>query len=134
MDRVALQQAMLKIMRARTMSGLEDSAQAGLETQYELAMTRMRSLGVERRQESGLDREGQPAPPRVPSFSPQEIDLMDSGDARKALSDIAGARRNPDLTPEQKRELQALFLAVYQQLKDVRASQAQQGGGVTADQ
>ena len=134
MDRVGLQQAMLRIMRARTMTDIEDAARSGLDTQYELAMTRMRSLGAERRQESGLDREGQPAPPRIPSFSPQEIDLMDSGDAREALSDIAGARRNPDLSPEQKRELQALFLAVYQQLKDVRASQARQGGGITEDE
>ena len=125
MDRVGLQKAMLQIMRARTMSEVEDATHQNLDTQYELAMARMRTLGLQRSDRADMDRQGQPDPPPIPSFSPQEIDLMDSGDARKALMDIAGSRRNPDLSPEQKKELQDMFAAVYQQLREIRESQDQ---------
>ena len=125
MDRVRLQQAMLQIMRARTMSEVDDASHEGLDTQYELAMSRMRTLGAERSARPGTNRQGQPDPPPLPSLTPEEISLLDSGDARKALMEIAGARRNPDLSPEQSKELQEMFAAVYQQLRDIRESQKQ---------
>ena len=125
MDRVRLQQAMLQIMRARTMSEVDDASHEGLDTQYELAMSRMRTLGAERSARPGTNRQGQPDPPPLPALTPEEISLLDSGDARKALMEIAGARRNPDLSPEQSKELQEMFAAVYQQLRDIRESQKQ---------
>ncbi|MAJ46895.1 MAG: hypothetical protein CBC35_06440 [Planctomycetes bacterium TMED75] len=135
MDRVQLQRAMLNIMRARTMPEVEDATRMQLDMQYQAAMDRMRGLGSEQAGERGLDSQGQPKPPPMPAFTPEEIDLMDSADARKALMDIAGARRNPDLSVEQKKGLQSLFAAVYQQLRTMRESQPKAGetGGTSQD-
>ena len=127
MDRVQLQRTMLEIMRARTMPEVEDATRMNLDMQYQMTMDRMRGLGREQAAGRGLDSQGQPNPPPLPAFTPQEIDLMDSGTARQALMDIAGARRNPDLSVEQKKELQSLFAAVYQQLRSLRESQRQAG-------
>ena len=127
MDRLQLQRAMLEIMRARTMPEVEEASRTRLDLQYQVAMDRMRGLGNEPASGGGLDGQGQPKPPPMPAFTPEEIDLMDSGDARKALMDIAGARRNPDLSVDQKKKLQSLFATVYQQLRDIREAQRQAG-------
>lgn len=127
MDRVQLQRAMLEIMRARTMPEVEDATRMRLDVQYQVAMDRMRGLGSERASGRDLDAQGQPNPPALPAFTPGEIDLMDSSGARKALMDIAGARRNPDLSVDQKKQLQSLFAAVYGQLRTIRETQRQAG-------
>ena len=134
MDRTDLQRAMLEIMQARTMPEVDEAVRARLDTQYELAMDRMRTFGNARASNSGLDRQGQPQPPPIPSFTPEEIELMDSGDARRALMDIAGARRDPALSAMQKKELQSTFAAVYQQLRDLREVQRTSGEGAGSDQ
>ncbi|MED5507527.1 MAG: DUF1579 family protein [Planctomycetota bacterium] len=122
MDRLQLQTAMLEIMRARTMSEVESASRSTLDDQYEAAMSRMRALSSTADGSAKLDRQGQPEPPPIPAFTPQEIDLMDSGDVREALMSIAAARRRPDLGADQKAKLQELFGAIYQQMLDIRES------------
>ncbi|HAW95573.1 MAG TPA: hypothetical protein DCX60_04785 [Phycisphaerales bacterium] len=118
MDRAALQSSLLRIMRARTLDDLEPKIRSSLDIQYDTAMSRLRSMRRgDIRAAAGLI---QPPAPGMPEYSKADLEALEPAQARRALMEIATARRDPKLTPYERERLRILFRDVYDQVQMMR--------------
>ena len=118
MDRAALQSSILRIMRARTLDDLDPKLKSSLEIQYDTAMSRLRSMRRgDTRATAALI---QPPAPGIPEYSKADLEALEPAQARRALMEIATARRDPKLTPSERERLRILFRDVYDQVQMMR--------------
>lgn len=118
MDRASLQSSILQIMRARTLNDIEPQTRSSLDAQYDAAMSRIRSMRRGDTRTSGVRL--QPPAPGLPAYSEADLKALDPAQARRALMEIATARRDPKLTPEERERLRILFREVYDQVQGMR--------------
>lgn len=122
MDRASLQTAMIKIMRARTMSGIEEASRARLDKQYARALERMRSMSVGDKHALGTAPGDDTELKKVPAFTQDIIDNMTAQEAMRALAEVATARRSPSLSENEQELLKQAFNRIYERLKNLRSS------------
>jgi hypothetical protein len=118
MDRASLQSSILHIMRARTLTNIDPAIRKSLDSQYAAAMLRLRGMRRGDTRTSGV--QIQPAAPGLPIYSNADVKALDPAQARRALMEIATARRDPKLDPAERERLRVLFRDVYNQIQEVR--------------
>ena len=120
MDRAALQSSILQIMRARTFEGLDSKVRSSLDAQYDAAMSRLRSM--RRGDTLATGALIQPPAPGIPEYSKADLEALEPAQARRALMEIATARRDPSLTPSERERLRILFREIYDQVQMMRGT------------
>ena len=118
MDRASLQSSILQIMRARTLNDIEPGIRASLDSQYDAAISRLRSM--RRGDTRALGMPMQPTAPGLPVYSEADVKALDPAQARRALMEVATARRDPSLAPEERERLRTLFRDLYDQIQETR--------------
>tara|TARA_B100001059_G_scaffold203441_1_gene212031 strand:+ start:364 stop:1476 length:1113 start_codon:yes stop_codon:yes gene_type:complete len=118
MDRASLQSSILQIMRARTLDDIGPAIRASLDSQYDAAMSRLRSM--RRGDTRSLGTQMQPTAPGLPVYSEADLKALDPAEARRALMEVATARRDPKLAPEERARLRILFRDLYDQIQETR--------------
>ena len=120
MDRKSLQGAMIEIMRARTMTGIEDASRVRLDAQYSTALERLRTMQVGDKHALGTEPGDNIQVHEVPAFTQEIISEMSTQEAVNALRQIALSRRNPALSEADQETLKDLFEQVFEHLREQR--------------
>lgn len=122
MDRAELQSAIVEIMRARTMRGIQDASRSNLDEQYGMALDKLRSVRTAESAKSttgsGVEKGGSHEGD-LPSFGDAAISHMSMSEARAALTEISSARRIPSLNGQQRAELSEVFQKILTRISSL---------------